>query len=1220
VVSTQTSGNPSAEENAGVLSRIFIHWPGALVATARTRSLELSDSLVPPSYDHLDRVGPAFDRAWARRHAEKDGLRRALYETYRKRFWWAALIFLAYEACAVAGPLFIRAMVAWFEDSARGLVGEGLLIAAALGGFHLIDSVAHKHQWSETWKTTHSITALLRTRVLAKYLRMDRGARLDHPAGEVITLASSDATRVGKVSFIHMAWAVPLGVAGSCAVLLFLLGWAGLIGVALLIGGMFLSNRTNDRVYELVPEIREVNGRRIGLVSEFAAAIRTLRSHGWEAMAETAVGRERAVLNQLLVRRQRRLATLYLVNAAAPVLMVTATLIAYAALGNTLRAADVFAAIAVLTVLRSQLPELVRYLDMRNDWRVAFGKMTTFLNEPDRRPVEQTDPATGAPGTVELTGASIAWPSTDDPAPVLTDVDLRIEPGELICVLGRVGSGKSALLSSLAGMMRTTAGRVRVAGSVVYLPQHAWIMQGTIAENVHCFSPDDPERYEAVLRATALTGDLAAMPARDATAIGERGATLSGGQRQRVALARAAYEDADIYLADDPTSAVDDNVAATIMDDLFGTVLAGRTRIVATHRLDFARRADRVVVVDGGRIVAVGSFEQAARSIPELLPELAAEPAAEPVTATMPEGVAEVLEAEEEEVEPIRSGKVLAATYRGYLRVLTPGILAVVLIGLAVLGQGAVGASSFWLGIWTEHAGHDTLLYASVFAAIGLVGLALDRGLFSFTFARGVRAGTQLHDGMLRSVLRAPLSFFDRTPSGRIVTRFSADMETIDLELPESTIDTLTIFVGLIVPWVLLAVVNPWALLLALPVLALYARWQDRTRSSTVEASRLAKQAAEPVLALLSEVVEGVTSIEGRPARMGGFERRFAERARLAHRANYTVNSLSRHFNLRLDVLGSFVLFGYAVLLVIANNVGAGFAGAGLSFAYMLIETLAMSLMTVQAMDLSLASFERVHDYTALPAEPTGGQAAPAGWPSAGDIRFQNVTMRYAESAPSALDGVSFHAPAGRTIGIAGRTGSGKSSLFATLLRIVEVESGRIVIDGVDVSTLRLHDLRAAIEVIPQDPVLLPGTVRENIDPFGDFPADQVAAALAKVGLAAKVASLPDGLEQPLSAGGMQLSAGERQLLCLARALLNGSRIVLIDEATSSLDAETDAQIQEVLRTELAGATVLVIAHRRETLTGADLVVRLDSGRIAELIDKDRGDEAELVELGGPVP
>ncbi|MEV6598630.1 ATP-binding cassette domain-containing protein [Actinoplanes sp. NPDC051346] len=1219
MVSPHTPVKPSAEESAGILSRVFIHWPGALVATTRSRSLELSDSLVPPSYDHLDRVGPEFDRAWARHHAEKDGLRRSLYETYKRRFWWAALIFLAYEACAVAGPLFIREMVSWFEGDARGLVGQGLLIAAALAGFHLIDSVAHKHQWSETWKTTHSITALLRTRVLAKYLRMDKSARLGHPTGEVITLASSDALRVGKVSFIHMAWAVPLGVAGSCAILLFLLGWAGLVGIALLIGGMLLSNRTNDRVYELVPEIREVNGRRIGLVSEFVAAIRTLRSHGWEDMAETAVGRERAVLNQLLVRRQRRLATLYLVNAAAPVLMVTATLIVYAALGNTLRAADVFAAIAVLTVLRSQLPELVRYLDMRNDWRVAFSKMTTFLTEPDRRQAVDADPA--LPGTVEMTGASVAWPSTGDaePAPVLTGVDLRIEPGELVCVLGRVGSGKSALLNALAGMMRTTAGQVRVAGSVVYLPQQAWIMQGTVAENVRCYSPDDPQRYEAVLRATALTGDLAAMPARDGTLIGERGATLSGGQRQRVALARAAYENADVYLADDPTSAVDDAVATTIMDDLFGTVLAGRTRVVATHRLDFARRADRVIVVDDGRIVAVGSFEQAALSMPELLPELAAEPEAEPVTGTMPEALVQVLQAQEEEIEPIRSGKVLTTTYRRYLRVLTPGILAVVLVGLAVLGQGAVGGSSFWLGFWTERAGQDTLLYASVFAAIGLAGLALDRGLFSFTFSRGVRAGTQLHDGMLRSVLRAPLSFFDRTPSGRITTRFSADMETIDLELPESTIDTLTIFVGLVVPWVLLAVVNPWALVLVLPVFALYLRWQGRTRSSTVEASRLAKQAAEPVLALIGEVVEGVTSIEGRPARMRGFEREFAERARLAHSANYTVNSLSRHFNLRLDILGVFVLFGYAVLLVVNGNIGAGFAGAGLSFAYMLIETLAMSLMTVQAMDLSLASFERVHDYTRLPAEPAGGQSAPAGWPGTGDIRFENVTMRYAEGAPPALDGVTFHAPPGRTIGIAGRTGSGKSSLFATLLRFVEVEGGRIVVDGVDVSTLKLRDLRAAIEVIPQDPVLLPGTVRENIDPFGKFPADQVAAVLAKVGLEAKIASLPDGLEQPLSAGGMQLSAGERQLLCMARALLNGSRIVLVDEATSSLDAETDARIQQVLRTELAGATVLVIAHRRETLTGADLVVRLDSGKVAEVVARDRDDKAELIELGGPV-
>ncbi|MEV6345244.1 ATP-binding cassette domain-containing protein [Actinoplanes sp. NPDC051851] len=1210
-MSTQIPSRPSAEERANVFSRVFIQWPSTLVTVARTRPLELSDNLVPPRYDHLDRVGPVFDEAWARHQGEPDGLRRALYETYRRRFWLAALIFLAYEVCAVAGPLFIRQMVGWFEGAARGTVGQGLLIAAALGLFHAVDSLAHKHQWSETWKSTHSITALLRTRVLGRYLRMDRGARLDHPTGEVITLASSDATRVGKVSFIHMAWAVPLGIAGSCAVLLFLLGWSGLVGVALMIGGMWLSHRTNDRVYDLVPQIREANGRRIGLISEFVAAIRTLRAHGWERMAEAAVGRERAVLNELLVRRQRRLAMLYLVNAAAPVLMITVTLVTYAALGNRLRAADVFAAIAVLTVLRSQLPELVRYLDMRNEWRVAFGKMTAFLTAPVAVPAE--DPAGGAPaGAVTLTGASIAWPGAD--TPVLTGVDLAVAPGELVCVLGRVGSGKSALLGALAGRMRGTAGAMRVGGGVVYLPQQAWIMQGTVAENIRCFSPEDEQRYAEVLRATALDADLDAMPDGDRTPIGERGTTLSGGQRQRVALARAGYEDADVYLADDPTSAVDDAVAATIMDDLFGTVLAGRTRIVATHRLDFARRADRVIVLDGGRIVADGPFEQAVPSLPELLPESTATP----VSARTPGDAAPVGEAAGDEPEddepepPVRTGRVLLTTYRDYLRVLTPGALALVLVGLAVLGQGAVGASSFWLGRWTERPGEDTVFYAAVFALIGLTGLALDRGLFTFAFSRGVRAGGRLHDGMLRSVLRAPLSFFDRTPSGRVITRFSADMETVDLELPESTVDTLTIYVGLVVPWALLALTNPFALLLTLPVLVLYGRWQGRTRSSTVAVSRLARQATEPVLALLGEVVEGVGSIEGRPARMRGFEREFAARARTAHEANYTVNSLSRHFNLRLDMLGAGVLFGYATLLVIANDVGAGFAGAGLSFAYMLIETLAMSLMTVQMMDLSLAGFERVHDYTKLPAEPAGGDAAPAGWPSTGDIRFEDVTLRYAGSGTPALDRISLHVPGGRTIGIAGRTGSGKSSLFAGLLRFVEVDGGRIVVDGVDVSTLRLADLRAAIEVIPQDPVLLPGTVRENLDPFGAHTPEQARQALAEVGLAERLASLPEGLDHPLATGDARFSAGERQLFCLARALLNGSRIVLIDEATASLDAETDAHIRQVLRTRLAGATVLVIAHRRQTLADADLVVTLDAGRVV------RDDDAALIETGRP--
>ena len=1198
---------PSAEQDAPILSRIFIQWPSVLVKTALHRPLRLSDSLAPPRYDHLERVAPAFADAWSARRGRPDGLRRALYQTYRRRFWWAGLIFLAYQACATLGPLLVRELIAWFEGDGRGPVVEGLLIAAGLAGFYVLDSLSHKHQWSEVWKTAHSITGLLRTEILGKYLRMDRGARLAHPTGEVITLASSDARRVGRVAFTHMSWAVPLGIAGSCVVLWVLLGWAAIAGIVILVAGLWLSNLANERVFALVPAIRDANGTRIGLVSAYLGAMRTLRTHGWEDVAELAVGRERAVLDKLLVRRQQRLATLYLVNAATPVLMVTATLVVYAALGNELRAADVFAAIAVLTVLRSQLPELVRYLDMRNEWRVALGKVTTFLEAPEA--VAPQTAGSAPAGTVELDGASFGWPGADEAAaPALADVDLRVAPGELVCVLGRVGSGKSALLAALAGTMPGTGGSAQVSGSVVYLPQKPWIMQGSVAENIRCFSPENPDRYAAVVRATALEADLAAMPARDATVIGERGANLSGGQRQRIALARAAYEDADVYLLDDPTSAVDDAVAGTILERLLDGVLAGRTRIVATHRLDVARRADRVVVLDGGRVVAAGPLAEVAARMPELLPAVTAGESVRsaPDAAAADEPAEEIVE---EPAEQVRQGRVGTATYRRYLQVLTPGVLVVALLGLAVGGQAVLGGSSFWLGWWTENAGQDTLFYASVFAAIGLLALVLDRGLFSFAFARGVAAGRYLHAGMLRRVVRAPLPFFDRNPSGRVLARFSGDMETIDLELPETTMDALRVAVGVVVPLAALALTSPLILLAAPLLLVVFLRWQRLTRASTVEASRLSKQANEPMLALLGEAVEGVTSIEGRDTRVRGYRSVFGNRVRVAHHADYTVNSLSRHFNLRLDMLGAVVLLAYGVLIVAVGGIGAGLAGVGITFVYALMEALAMSLMAVQMMDLSLASFERVDDYTRLPAERTDGSPAPDGWPTAGAVRFEDVTLRYTEGAPPALDGVSFEVPAGSKVGVVGRTGSGKSSLFTALLRLVEPERGRVVVDGVDTSTLRLGDLRAAVEVVPQDPVLLPGTLRDNLDPSGAYPDAAIIAALTKVGLADRLLDADgQGLDVALAADDGQLSAGERQLLCLARALLRGAKLVLIDEATSHLDAETDVRIQRLLAVDFAAATVLTIAHRRETLASADRVVTLEGGRLAGVTEPDRAE------------
>jgi ABC-type multidrug transport system fused ATPase/permease subunit len=1193
MVDTDPRGRPSREAGAGILSRIFIQWPSALVGTGTKRSLELSDSLVPPPYDHLERVLPVFERAYGTRRGGKDALRRALYDTYKRRFWLAALIFLGFQTLSTVGPLLIRVLISWFEHA--DAVSQGLLIAAGLGAFQVLEGVAHKHQWSEAWKSTQSITALLRIEVFRNYLRMGRAARASYPSGEVITLATADATRVGQTSFFHMSWAVPLGIAGSSTILCVLLGWAGLVGISVLVGGLALSNLVNNRVYQLVPKIRAANSARIGLVAEVLGAMRGLRSHAWEAFAERVVTRERSVLNELLVRRQKRLATLYLVNAAAPVLMVTVTLVVYVALGNTLRAADVFAAIAVLTTMRAQLPELVRYLDMRNEWRVSLTKMTAFLDAG-----EAAEPATAqaaVDGRMAFCGASFAWPGADGAA-CLGPVDLTIERGELVCVLGRVGSGKSALLAALAGTMRAASGAAQVPGGAVYAPQQPWIMQATIAENIRCFSPEDPDRYAAVLRATALDADVAAMPARDATVIGDRGSNLSGGQRQRVALARAAYEDAEVYLFDDPTSAVDDAVAVTMLDELFSRLLDGRTRVIATHRLDYARRADRVVVLDAGRVVAVGRFDEIAAKTLQLLPAIAGP--AEPSVTAEPDAVAIPVVRTRTE-EPVRGGRISNQTYRDYLQVLTPGLLLAALLGLALLAEGVLGAGSLWLGLWTERPGESTVLYAGVFAGIGLVALVLDRGLFTFAFSRGVKAGMTLHAGMLRQVLHTPLSFFDKNPSGGILTRFSADMETVDLELPKYTMDLLKVVAGFIVPALALATLGPLTVAVALIVLILYLRWQQRTRSSTVEASRLSKQAREPVVSMFAEIVGGVTSIEGRPARVAGYEVSLCDRVRVAHFAEYTVNSLSRYFNLRLDLLGAGVLFGVTTLLVL-QGIGAGFAGAGVTFAYALVAALGMSLFSLRMLDLGLASFERVHAYAHLPTEPSGGEPAPPGWPATGEVRFENVALRYEDGLPLALDDVSFHAPPGAKVGIAGRTGSGKTSLFAALLRFVDCEGGRILIDGVDVSTVRLTDLRNRIAVVPQDPVLLPGTLRENLDPFRRFADGDVVAALEKVGAGGTLLALPGGLDHAITANSARLSAGERQLLCLARAVLHNAKVVLIDEATSSLDAQTDARIQQTLRSQLAGATVLCIAHRRDTLLDADRIVMLDAGRVARVV------------------
>ena len=854
---------------------------------------------------------------------------------------------------------------------------------------------------------------------------------------------------------------------------------------------------------------------------------------------------------------------------------------------------------------------------------------------------------------------AIASPlATAAPRLTLDRVSLSVERGSLCCVVGPVGAGKSSLLLAMLHELAPLSGSVTVRGSVAYVSQGPWIVAGSLRENILMGRPENALWLGRVVHACCLDDDLVQLPHGADTHIGERGVTLSGGQKARVSLARAVYSDADVVLLDDVLSAVDARVGALIFSRCIEGLLATKTRVLVTHQLQYTRAASTLVVLGaGGRIALKGSFSEvsslhaAARAastdgdggVGEALAELfapqteanagvvesgahaEADPAlAEPDAASPPSDAAapEALPASNAESRNVllqyAAGAGSVATIVAVSALLVAGTAAF-LLSSVVLAQ--------WAGLAPGAAQHDTV-HAATYGGLVALSFALSIVRCYAFFSASVAASARAHDAAFLRVLSAPVSFFDTNPSGRILNRFSKDLGVADDFLPLTAFDFLAslLLSGGIV--IVVCAVAPFVLIAALPLI-----WASLAlRSYYMPTARVVKQlegaSRSPVLSLFSEVLLGLPSI-----RSFGLQPMLLEKYVSTSDANvgayFAFIATNRWLGIRLDALTFILLLATTFVCVgLRGTLSSSLIGLALSSILQVTNSYQWTIRQSSELENSLVSIERLMEYAALsPVEDvdvlgdvqsTRFVGADEAWPSAGRIEFDRVCMRYRPSLAPVLCGVSFVAAGGTRVGIVGRTGAGKSSVFTALLRLVEpwrgiepsdnlsseVDERRdcgaeepqvsgVSIDGVDVASIPLSRLRRAISVIPQDPVLFAGTLRSNIDPFRQSSDEACLEALERVQLAGS-----HSLASTIDESGANLSVGERQLLCLARAILRRNKILLMDEATANVDADTDRRIQDVVRSHFAGATVLTIAHRLATVMDYDSIVVVSGGLV----------------------
>ncbi|KAL8559263.1 hypothetical protein ACOMHN_040387 [Nucella lapillus] len=812
---------------------------------------------------------------------------------------------------------------------------------------------------------------------------------------------------------------------------------------------------------------------------------------------------------------------------------------------------------------------------------------------------------------------------------------------------------------AILGELQASSGSVSVKGKVAYISQQAWVFSGSVRQNILFGSTYNKGRFDSVVRASALQKDLEIMPQGDSTLIGDRGISLSGGQRARVSLARALYADADVYLLDDPLSAVDAAVGLHIFRKCIQGVLRRKPRILVTHQLQYLTSADCILILKEGQAIGMGTYKELSNSgmdFAELLRTseeeeekeamadnshlLSLHPPSSPLytgygsqlslISTDPDFEPDSVQSREEEER--ETGTVGLGVYVQYFRA-GAGVLRFLLLLLLLLtAQGSYILSDWWLSAWStaeenRHAAikqHQDLLsqghnrtnitipvvdgtrniyiYTAIIASVFVFGML--RALLFFKVT--VDASQSLHHHMFASILRCPVGFFDTNPVGRILNRFAKDVDLIDDSLPVTFFDfiqCLLLIVGIVG---VAGVVNPLVFIPTVPILLLFFYIRRYYLVTSRSLKRLEGTARSPVYSYLSASLQGLHTI-----RAFSMEERcageFSAHQDAHSEAWLLVLAGTRWLASRLDLLCALFVTSVTFCAVLAvGSMDAGMVGLSVTYSMTLMGMFQWGVRQSAEVENQMISVERVLEYSRLPSEAElessseKGGRPPPDWPQEGSVRAEDLCLRYSPDKPLVLKNVSFHIKAREKIGIVGRTGAGKSSLITALFRLVE-PSGGLSIDGVDLSRLGLHDLRRSISIIPQDPVLFTGTLRGNLDPFLRHSDQQLWTALAEVQLKWVVEDLPCGLETRVCEGGVNFSVGQRQLICLARAVLRQNRILLIDEATANVDPKTDELIQQTLNAKFKDCTVLTIAHRLHTIMESDRVMVLSEGEVVEL-------------------
>lgn len=1235
---------------ATLLQLITFSWLNPLFAVGFKKPLEqndvpdidIKDSAAYLSRSFSDRLKQVKDKDGAK----NPSIYKAIFFFIRKKAAINALFAVTSAGASYVGPYLIDDFVNFLTDKKSRSLESGYLLALAFLGAKVVETIAQRQWIFGARQLGLWLRAALISHIYKKGLVLSSQSRQSCTSGEIINLMSVDIQRITDVMwYLNVIWMLPIQVSLAMYILHTNLGLgfvAAIAATATVMACNIPLTRTQKRYQS---KIMEAKDSRMKSTSEVLRNMKTIKLQAWDNQFLKKLESLRKIEYEWLWKSLRLGAVSGFIFWGSPAFISVVTFGACMLMGIELTAGRVLAALATFRMLQDPIFGLPDLLNVIAQGKVSADRVASYLQEDEiQQDAIEYVPKSQAQFDIEIINATFSW-NPDLIPPTLSKIELKVKRGMKVAICGMVGSGKSSLLSCVLGEIEKLAGHVKISGTKAYVPQSPWILTGNIKDNILFGNPYDPEKYDRTVKSCAMVKDFELFPAGDLTEIGERGINMSGGQKQRIQIARAVYQDADIYLLDDPFSAVDAHTGAQLFADCLMGMLKDKTILYVTHQVEFLPAADLILVMRDGRIAQAGKFEdllkqnigfevlvgahsEALESIltVESSSRTTQDPTAngesnkdfDPTDELLPRKYdsehdlsLEISEKEGRLVqdEEREKGSIGKEVYWSYITTVKGGALIPIILMAQCSFQILQVASNYWMA-WvfppTSDAEPvyklDIILLVYVLLAVGSALCVLLRAML--VAVAGLWTAETLFTRMLRSIMRAPMAFFDSTPTGRILNRASTDQSVLDMEIPGRLGWSAFSIIMLLGTVAVMSQVAWEVFVIFIPVTAVCIWYQQYYIPTARELARLSGIQRAPILHHFAESLAGAATI-----RAFDQEDRFSD-GNLAlvdnHSRPWFHNmSAMEWLSFRLNVLSNFV-FAFSLVLLVSlpeGIINPSIAGLAVTYGINLNVLQASVIWNICNAENKMISFERIVQYSNLASEAAlliEDSRPPRHWPETGKICFRNLQIRYAEHLPSVLKNITCTFPGRRKIGVVGRTGSGKSTLIQAIFRIVEPREGSIIIDDVDISKIGLHDLRSRLSIIPQDPTMFEGTVRGNLDPLEQYSERELWEALEKCQLGDIVRGKEEKLDSTVVENGENWSVGQRQLFCLGRALLKKSSILVLDEATASVDSATDGIIQKIISQEFKNRTVVTIAHRIHTVIDSDLVLVLSDGRIAE--------------------